>query len=82
MVLKLGYYYKDVERYFYITTYWNSKLALQFKKHSKIHYLGKTPIVTSLDGKYNFNKNWLIKMEDIDLHSKFFENSLINFIGL
>ncbi len=82
MVLKLGYYYKDVDKYFLIQTYWNSKLALQFKKHSKIQYLGKSPIITSLDGKYNFNKQWLIKMEDIDLHSKFFEKSLINFTGL
>lgn len=82
MVLKFGYYYKTSEVYFYIQTYWNSKLALQFKKHSKIQYLGKTPTITSLDGKYDFNKNWLIKMEDIDLHSKFFENSLIHFSGL
>ena len=82
MILKLGYYYKSAEKYFTVQTYWNSKLAVQFKKHSKIQYLGKIPVITSLDGNYNFNKSWLIKMEDVDLHSKFFENSLINFTGL
>jgi hypothetical protein len=44
--------------------------------------MGKYPMTTSLDGDYKFNKKWLIATKDIDLQSKFFANSLINFTGL